>query len=84
MFDVSATPTPETRSLQYHIPIKGVVPKTQVIYIVRLLKPTSTVQSGKAIVTRIMLPVEYILPVDLFCSKLHAWYMYILHVLILL
>ncbi len=53
MITVLATPCPETRSLNYCIPIKGIVcgDKVKNIHIIRVLESTSTtVQSGKAII----------------------------------
>ncbi len=51
MITVSATPCPETRSLNYCIPIKGVVcDEIKTLHIVRVLESTSTVQSGKEII----------------------------------
>ncbi len=48
MISVSATLSPETRSLRYCIPIKGVISDTKQINIFRPLEPT--VQPGKVIV----------------------------------
>ncbi len=54
MITVSATPCPETRSLNYCIPIKGVVcDEVDKIHIVRVLESTSIVQSGKAILSNV-------------------------------